>query len=162
MATVEQLEAEGKLEKVRGLLGAGEVPFREIYLLPQASAWMRDTMPGLETDGFKEGAVRPDQQAYVLFKDFVAGTDLFAQDMFPKPLRPDDIEHGVWELRTADLRFFGWFVRKGCFVVSSVETKRRILEHGLVPGHRAQAVHRREELDLDEPKYLKGRTKDVF
>ncbi|UWQ14588.1 hypothetical protein K3556_01470 [Aliiroseovarius sp. M344] len=162
MATIEKLCIDKKLEKVSGLLDRGEMPLRAIYLLPAAAEWMRNVLPGLKADGFNDGAVSPNQQAFVLLRDFVVGRDMFADDMYPKPMRPDDVDHGIWELRTADLRFFGWFVRKGCFVVSSVETKEKLLLHKLYAGHREQAIQRRNALDLDDPKFLKRKRKDVF
>ena len=135
---------------------------RSVYLLPRAAKWMRTELPMLETDGFVEHALDPNQQAYQLMKDFIAGSDLFGDDWFPKPLRPDCPKHGIWELRTPDLRFFGWFCRRGVFVISSVDTKAKLMMYNLYEGHRAQAIASRKQLDLDEPKYLDGGPTDVF
>jgi hypothetical protein len=123
---------------------------------------MRKNLPSLEPDGFVDGAIRPNQQTYQLMKDFIRGADLFSDDWFPKPLMPRDNAHGIWELRTPDLRFFGWFVRRGVLIVASVETKVRLVQHKLYDGHREQAVVMRDNLDLDEPKFLNGEQSDVF
>jgi hypothetical protein len=162
MATLSALCAQGKLERVTGVPKAGELPVRTMYLVPRAATWMRTHLPTLQSDGFVDGALSPNQQAYQLVRSFVLGNDLFADEWFPKPLRPHGSGHGIWELRTPDLRFFGWFVKRGQFVVSTVATKDALMTHNLYDGYRNQAVADRNDLDLDEPKYLDGEPDDVF
>ena len=48
------------------------------------------------------------------------------------------------------------------FVISSVDTKAKLMMYNLYEGHRAQAIASRKQLDLDEPKYLDGGPTDVF
>lgn len=69
-------------------------------------------------------------------------------------MRP--VGNGVWELKTADLRLFGWFVQKDCFIVCDCDTTLRVKQMRLYPGYRDQAVRFRERLDLDEPKFIAG------
>ena len=83
-----------------------------------------------------------------------------AMQMAPNCLRPE-IE-GVWELRTHDLRFFGWFWRKCVFVIASIEQAKRCKDLRLYPGHRDQAKRDRAALNLDPPKFITGDLEDVL
>lgn len=163
MATVEELVARGDLVQVSNkVLRSDQLPERVILLTGRAEKWMKEVLPSLETDGYVDGALTPKQQAFDLFRCFIAGDDLFASDWYPKPLRPFDQGHGVWELRTPDLRFFGWFVSKGTFVVSAVGVTEEVKDHQLYTGYRNQAVFDRESLELDHPAFVLGGSSDVF
>lgn len=162
MATIEQLSAQGVVHLVKGVLGPRQMEMRKIYLSTDAMDWMRLQLPTLPTDGHNEGAVSPKEQAFMLFKNFVVGENMFADGWGPKPLRPNDGLHGVWELRTPDLRFFGWFVRCGVFVVSAVETKACLLRDRSYDMYRDQLVEYRNSLNLDEPSVIYGGYEHVF
>ena len=71
-------------------------------------------------------------------------------------------EEGVWELRTADLRFFGWFWRKGVFVISAVDQTARCKEYNLCGGYRNRCVQDMRNLGLDEPQFVNGELADVL
>jgi hypothetical protein len=111
MATVQQLETRGELVGIEVELDPDEEPQRLIYALPSVIEWMDDVLPGLETDGYIPGANRPIEQAEAQFYSFVSGKTTF--EMPPHPMRPE--EHGVWVLRTHDLRFFGFFLAEERF-----------------------------------------------
>ena len=157
MATIEQLSATSLVHKVKGVLGPRQMEVRKVYLTPEAMNWMKSKLPTLQTDGHNEGAVSPKQQAFKLLKDFVAGENMFADGWGPKPLQPED-----WELRTPDLRFFGWFCRRGVFVVTAVATKSSLLRDRSYGAFRDQLVTVRNTLELDDPKVIYGRYEDVF
>lgn len=158
MATPAELEEKGELSKLVGILDDDQPEERLVYALPRARDWLTETLPLLETDGFHENAASPQEQAYDLFYAFLSGEDDFAE-FIPKPLRPKDSY--VWELRTADLRFFGWFWRKGIFILSAVDLKQRCARYNLYAGYRDQCEHDRETLDLDPPKFIAGDLNDV-
>ncbi len=65
-------------------------------------------------------------------------------------------EHGIWEMRTPDIRIFGWFPHMDCFVAVFGDDASHIKDHDLYAGYRDQVVRMRDALDLDEPKYLDG------
>ena len=162
MATIDQLCVAGLVQRVKGVLGPRQMAERKLFLLPEVGIWMRTNLPKLEADGYVDGAVTPKQQSYQLFRDFVSGVDMFELDWHPKPLRPHDASHGVWELRTPDLRFFGWFCQKGTFVVSDVATKSELLENNSYSHFRERAVIVRNALALSEPKVILGEHHEVF
>jgi hypothetical protein len=158
MATPKDLcDGDGPLELIDGDLDEGENPLRLMYAFPNAIKWLQETLPLLESDGYVEGALTPLEQAAALFHDFSAGKEI--SEFPPHSMRPES--EGIWELRTSDLRFFGWFWRRSVFILVSVETKKKCLE-GFYEGHRNQAKFNRDRLGLDEPKYINGEISDVL
>jgi hypothetical protein len=152
MATLLELVVRGDLIRFDPQLSTSEFEDRKIYLLPQLCEWMANVLPELGSTWNIE--ITPEEQADQFMTDFCAGERL-AVDHGIKPLRP--IGHGVWELKTADLRLFGWFVRQDHFVISSCERKQRLKDvPGLYNGYVNEAVGRRDQLDLDEPKFIGG------
>ena len=64
---------------------------------------------------------------------------------------------GVWELKTDDIRVFGWFPRKDCFVGAVADDATRIKTLKLYYGY-ANVTTKRflAALDLDHPKCVLG------
>jgi hypothetical protein len=158
MATPDTLKTAGLLEPVEVELDGNQQPQRLIYAHPRADSWLNGTLPQLEADGYVEGALTPEEQADTLFYQFISGATAF--QMAPNCLRPKD--DGIWELRTHDLRVFGWFWRKGVFIISSVEQAKRCKQLNLYAGYREQAKHDRNGMELDEPKFIPGELEDVL
>lgn len=151
MATLLDLRSRGELKKVDPDLGPREQEWRHIFALPRVEAWIADRLPGLESAWQIEE--RPIEQLDSLVYQFCSDEPLAYGHRF-KPLT--HLGDGVWELKTADLRLFGWFFRKDCYVCSDIDLKRHVVDHGLVPGYVRQAVRFRECLELDEPKFIAG------
>ena len=151
MATLQQLAAAGKLTKLDVPLGRRQQEERVIYLAQDVVEWLRDELPVCASSWNIEET--PEQQFDSLASIFVAGETITYDTQF-KTLRP--IERGIWELKTADLRIFGWFHRRDCFVVTRIDTAQRVKDYGLYPGYRDAAVRFRDGLSLDEPKYIQG------
>lgn len=122
--------------------------------MPLAVRWMNDKLEGLDADGFFENAPSPMEQAEELFYSFISGEDLGSGDWPPHVMRPP--REGVWELRTADLRFFGWFWRKGIFIISSVDQALNCKKTGLYAVYRNQCVKDRQAFGFDEPSFVEG------
>ncbi len=117
----------------------------------QMQNWLANTLPGHGSTWKIES--QPDQQLDALVEAFASG-EVLTYGWHFKPLNP--VGEGVWELKTADLRIFGWFPVKDCFVAVAADTKERILEHRLYAGYRGAVAHFRNQLDLDEPKFIAG------
>lgn len=152
MATAQQLEAQKILVSIEVELDPDEIPQRWIYGLPRVYDWMKNVLPGLETDGYIPGANRPDEQVDALLYSLISGRSAF--EMPPHSMDPE--AHGVWELRTHDVRFFGFFWRKGVFIATAVDTKSNCEKHKLYTGYRNECVFKRNQLDLDSPKFVEG------
>ncbi len=153
MPTPSDAVAEGLLHKIDGGLDAAEQEQRLLYAMPRAVQWMNDKLEGLDADGYHENAQSPMLQADDLFYTFVSG-GVIEGDWPPHVMRPP--REGVWELRTADLRFFGWFWRKGVFIISAVDQAARCKKFSLYAGYRNQCVKDRRGFGFDEPSFVEG------
>lgn len=159
MATPAELVQAGRLHKVEDVLDPHEQEQRLLYVLPRAKAWMDEKLDALEADGFYENMPTPTQQADDIFYAFISGDDELGEWV---PHAMDPFENGVWELRTADLRFFGWFWRKGIFIISAVDQAARCKELQLYNGYRNQCERDRDLLNLDPPPFINGGMRDVL
>ena len=65
-------------------------------------------------------------------------------------------EDGVWELKSADIRVFGWFYKRDVFIAAAADAAWKIKEYCLYAGYRDQTKRDRDALDLDPPKFIAG------
>lgn len=141
-----------------GGLDDDEQPMRLLYAFPHVIEWLDTVLPELEPI-FDEGRQSPLEQLDLLFYDFVSGEDL---GYYERSHSMEPREPGIWELKTPDIRIFGWFVFRCCFVMAEIDTAFRCKKFDLYRGYRGSAVRRRENLDLDEPKFVTGDHIDVL
>ena len=106
------------------------------------TAWKSDLKPTLQV---------VDAMAY-----FMRGEHITAGDEF-SILRPAHGMHGVWEMRTTDVRIFGWFPVKDIFICAEGDQAGFIKSHNLYQGYRNSTIRKRNQLDLDEPKFIPGK-----
>ncbi|MGA3303121.1 MAG: hypothetical protein ABSC72_07505 [Methylovirgula sp.] len=151
MATIIELSSCGKLLKLDASLDSPDQELRRIYASPVLASWMQNELSTLESTWNVE--LTPAQQVDALAEIFCSGKPLTFDHQF-KPLHP--IRQGVWELKTADVRIFGWFPMQDCFVGWRGDLKDTIKDHGLYGGYVSETVRFREKLDLNEPKFLPG------
>jgi hypothetical protein len=71
-------------------------------------------------------------------------------------MQTNHLRDGIWELKTPDLRLFGWFHVKDCFICGALDTAFNVKNSNLYKGYANEVGHFRDELPLDEPKYLTG------
>lgn len=159
MATPSELEDEGKLFLYEVDLEAGDAMVRNVYFLPRAKEQFLADIPLVEPDPLFPDEHPPDVQADAMLYNFITARDLY--DFPPHPMRP--IEAGMWELRTNDLRFVGWFWSKRDFIVSSVFATSRIKKGEInYDGLREEAKYRRASMGLDEPLFFEGGIDEIF
>lgn len=156
MATIEQLVAQDQLIRFDPELGWREMEDRFILFLPKAAQWMTQRLPNESSSWNIE--LSPQEQFDDLAYTFCSGREL----VFEHQVAPIfHIEHGIWELKTADLRLFGWFPRRDWFICSGVNTAEEVKRLHLYAGYRDEAVRRRDQLDLNPPKFLPGEDPNV-
>jgi len=158
MPTPQSIEEQGLLVQLEVDLDPDEQPQRLLYAHGRVVEWLEEILPNLETDNYVPGALRPEDQADALFYQFISGST--SMQMAPNCLKPE--QEGVWELRTHDLRLFGWFWRKGVFIFTAIDQAKRCKDLNLYAGYRNQTKHDRENLDLDPPKFTPGGLSDVL
>jgi hypothetical protein len=151
MATILELADAGQLFKFDANLDWDQQEFRELYCSPRCKDRI---LTGLPTWGSSWGIeIPPYEQFDAITARFAAGLHLIFERQI-RPLMPYD--EGIWELKTQDLRIFGWFPRFDCFVATMIDGAERIKLHGLYEGYRSDAVRFRSLLSLNEPKFIPG------
>ena len=152
MATILHLADIGKLDCHTADLEDWEFPERYVYFAPGMSDWISGLEGKLRVPGRN---LTPKEQVEQLLYDFVIGRPM-AYDVDRKKLEP----HGnhVWELKTPDVRLFGWYVVKKCMVIVCGELKRNLTKNPAYKPFINQVVAFREGLDLDPPKFITGVT----
>lgn len=151
MATLLNLVEQNRVFKLDAGLGSNIWEERRFFVLPRVRNWLDETLSVLASNWNLE--LTPIEQLAAFLEDYCSGETL----MFERQFRPLlHIDKGIWELKTADLRLFGWFHVKDCFIGTACDTAQRVKDHNLYRGYRDEAVRLRDELDLDEPKFVKG------
>ena len=158
MATLTTLTASGALVAIDPWLGPREQPWRRIFATPNVIDWLDNQLPSLEpvmADPLMTGGrMDPVEQIDHLFHEFVSGKDL---SYYQACHIMSPATRGIWELKTTDLRLFGWFPAKDAFIVAEIESAARLKSiPGLYGGYRDSAVRQRDAMDLDEPKAILG------
>jgi hypothetical protein len=155
MATLLDLVDQESVFRIDPVLGWREFEARRLYVLPEARNWIEDVLPTKVSTWNTQDS--PIEQLDALTYEFCVGDPLAVGTRFKCLTHLGD---GIWELKTADLRLFGWFLQKDCFIVSDLDDTGRIKQSGLYRGYCEQGVRRRNALDLDEPKFVSGDNPD--
>lgn len=153
MATLVELITSGHIRPWEVALTRRQVRSRGLYLLPSPLliSWLKDDLPALASCWNIEET--PMQQLDAFTKIFVAGETLTYTRHF-NPL----VHHGagVWELKTADVRLFGWFPHRDCFVCGRADHAERVKQYDLYAGYAGEVVRDRDALPLNDPKFVPG------
>lgn len=132
---------------------------RNIYVGLAAANWIKNELRKVRSDGYFHGSLKPTEQLVDTFRRLMQGEPM--NDLPPKTLRPRDA--GLHELRTPDLRIFGWFWRSHTYIVGSACAVSTLKTKDTVyAGHMETCRFFREGLDLDEPKFISGEVDDIL
>lgn len=130
MATLEQLEAGGHLIRYEADLEHWEMPNRYITHAPQFGTWFESV---LKTECAKRGRnLSPYEQVELLFYDFIVGRPM-AYSVNYRKLEPHP--RNVWELKTVDVRVFGWLTRRCHFLAVCGDLKDNLKSAKLYAPH---------------------------
>ncbi len=139
-------------------LGRGEFDEREFHALPSFMLFIQQILPAA-APGVIAARETPRQQMDTLLRKWNAGKPMSQGRAFDIMRPPTD---SVWEMKTVDLRIFGWMHKPKCFVA---------VFGGLADDYKPQngnepkesykeAMERvvwiRDRLHLDEPKFVTG------
>jgi hypothetical protein len=139
-------------------LGRGEFDEREFYALPSFMNDFRNVVPALQT-GRLNAPLSPLEQLDDILRKWITGGRL-RYSRWLNDLSPQASE--TWELKTADLRIFGWIYRPKVFIGAFIGYADHYKRHGNQPAvesydaARDRVVDIRNRLDLDEPKFAAG------
>jgi hypothetical protein len=155
MATIAKLLEDGAIFNIDPELDLGALPNRCLYGLPSFRRFL-DELPELGSTWNIDQS--PLDQFDDLINEFLGSEPLTVSKRFG-PIYPSkgSAWPGVWELKTADLRIFGWFPMKDVFFAAFGCTAERVKESNLYNGFKNEVVRIRANLPLDEPKFVSGR-----
>lgn len=160
MATIPSLLLSGAIFKLEAELDEDEQELRIIYTSPSLKVWIENELPNLQS--FFGTETDPLEEFVALHGVYASGLPLIFERDFKafqrRPLTP--MGDGVWYLKTRDLRIFGWFIAKDCFVGVVADTFERVKKYNLYQGYRGEVTRFRNELQLDEPKFVPGENPD--
>lgn len=151
MSTLLSLADQGVIERLKIELEPRDQIMRRLYARKEAVDDLRNNIRGALPDWHRE--LSPAEQVYDIFVQFVAGHRMDWPGDFHVLHRHED---GIWELRPTDVRIFGWFPERDAFLVTNVDMKAKVVSQGLYPYYCREAILYRDNLDLDEPKFLAG------
>jgi len=156
MATVQELADHGLLHKLDLALEDDEQELRTIYGTVQVRDFIADQLPGLAS--FFGTETSPAQDLDALLAEYGSGLPI-EFDRQVKAFRRkalDVLQGGVWYLKTSDLRIFGWFPHKDCFIAVYADTFENVKGKDLYEGRRTQVIQFRNGLNLNAPKFIPG------
>jgi hypothetical protein len=151
MATISSLVERDELVRIDPQLEPNEQEHRLVYALPTVIPRLSDELPSWTSIWQVEQD--PIQQFDALLEVFCSGETLIFDRRF-KPL--NHLGEGVWELKTADLRLFGWFPVKDIFMLTCIDTATKVKTYNLYPGYAGEVVRQRNALPLNDPKFVVG------
>jgi hypothetical protein len=152
MPTIADLVECGAIVKIDVDL-ARDQPLRLLYGTPQFIAWLQDVLGGGVQPPRLLGHSSIAEQIDDLFYSFLSGEQLIFTKQF-HVIRAE--ENAIWELKTPDVRIFGWFMAKDCFVAVFGNWADTIKDHDLYRGYRIAIRRLRRELGIDATLCVKG------
>lgn len=152
MATLLSHVQHGRLVKFDAELPDHVQPQRIILMVPRVLEQIEKRIVGSASAWQTE--IAPEEQLADLLSGFCEGVELtygwHFKDMLPH-------EHDVWELKRPDIRVFGWFHKRNCFVATGADLANQLKKfQGLYAGYIRQAVEDRAALCEGTDSWVKG------
>ena len=156
MATIEELVQLGNLHEFEAKLGPRDFKERSLFVTNDYIEWHNSHAVNIRVGYGVELDIY--EQVDHIFTEFVIGKKLVGQRVWLDPRYK-----GVYELKIHDIRIFGWFYRKGIFIASYGAAKIDLKGNRRNMKRCINRVERtRNNIDLDEPKYIRGDAVDVL
>jgi hypothetical protein len=155
MATLDKLLTDRALIRVTLKLGRGQFNERKIYAYPGCLEWMKVAVPRMVT-GRLQSAQTPAEQLITRLLQWITGAPMAYDRMF-KDMEPSSDE--VWEIKTADLRIFGWMYKPREFIAVQggyADDYKEPTKTKYYADDRRAVVAARDALQLDTPKFVTG------
>jgi hypothetical protein len=155
MATFDKILDEKKLIRVTVPLPRGQFHERKIYAYPACLEWIRNEVPKMVT-GRIASASTPKEQLIERLRQWMAGDPMAYGRMFHDL---DPRSDAVWEIKTADLRIFGWMYLPRTFIAvrgGYTDDYKPPTKTKNYADDRREVVNARDSLPLDGEKYAKG------
>ncbi len=154
MTTIEELIAANAISRLQVEMHPREQELRLLYGTPDFISWLAVVAKGAEPQ-HRLGEATIAEQVDDLFNTFLSGRPLIYMKQF-RSIRAE--KNAVWELKTPDVRIFGWFLKKDCFVGVFGNWTNVVKDHDLYRGYRIAIRRLRRELGVDENLCVQGIT----
>ena len=146
MSTLATLVEAHGLRSLSVPMGAAVQKWRVLYAAPRLITFLGQIVAG-DPPTRCEADLSPKEQLYGLFADFISGEELVFDEEY-HAMYPGDA--AIWELKTPDIRIYGWFAQVDCFIGVVGDWKDRIVEFGLNAGYRDEAITFRRDCGAEE------------
>lgn len=124
-------------------------------MLPKVVDQIESRIKGTVSD--RQIKTLPEEQLDGLLADFCEGVEMTVTTHF-RTVRPVDC--GAWELKTPDVRVFGWFHERDCFIASAIDAAWHVKQVGLYAGYAREAEAHRIRLFGPNAPFVKGLNPD--
>ena len=131
-----------------------ELAWRTLYGTMEFLNWLGAELPNISHNALYSD-LSPQEQVFAIFTEYASGEYLSSDRRFKKLNWTPD--HCIWELKTDEIRIFGWVPQKNNFICCYGGDKSTIETLSLYGRYIAQTVRVRQNIDLDEPKHLTSR-----
>jgi hypothetical protein len=155
MSTLDRLLEEKRLILVTMQLPRRQFHDRKLYAFPECVEWMRNQVPKMVT-GQANSAFTPKEQLRERLRQWMSGEPMGFDRVFHH-MTPE--RHGVWEMKTADLRIFGWMYKPKQFIAVKggyTDHYKKPTKTKFYADERREVVKARDDLPLDGQKYVVG------
>jgi hypothetical protein len=152
MSTIEELVEANAISRIEVEMGARDQPMRLLYGTPGFISWLDELVKGAQPKD-RLGEATPAEQVDDLFHAYLSGAPLVHMRQF-RSIRTE--KNAVWELKTPDVRMFGWFLKKDCFVCVFGNWADQVKDHDLYRGYRIAIRRLRRELGVDDTLCVQG------
>ncbi|MGA8497220.1 MAG: hypothetical protein WB764_17170 [Xanthobacteraceae bacterium] len=128
---------------------------RWIYGFPDFPPWLARDLPNLKP-GRLNAADPPQEQVDNIFYRWITGKEIIYSRQFQDLLPMAD---EVWEMKTADIRIFGWMYRPLKFIAvfgDYADLYKGSKKTRTYEAARRRVVAERDRLNLDAPKLATG------
>lgn len=136
-------------------LEAHELPWRTLYGTPEFVSWLDDALATMDSKVSEVADMTPSEQIAVMLVEYVAG-EPFSDDRRFKSLSCTP-QRFIWEMKSDDVRIFGWVPNMNSFVCCFGDLKDTIILNNSYGAYIARTVYVREHIGLDEPRFIPSR-----
>ena len=155
MATLDNLLDKSVLVRIVVPIQPDERRVRWVYGLPAFQKWLSNDLPHLQPGRLGASDTPEEQIDWILYR-WITGKEIRYARQF-RDLMP--LADEVWELKTADIRVFGWMYRPHKFIAvfgdyADLYKGRNALRS--YEAARRRVTGARDALDLDLPKLATG------
>jgi hypothetical protein len=141
-------------------LPRGQFHERKIFAYPDCVRWMRDEVPKMTT-GRLASDFTPHEQMVERLRQWMSGQPMEYGRMF-HDMEPS--ADNVWEMKTADLRVFGWMFQRCKFIAvrgGYADDYKQPTKKKSYADERREVVKARDALPLDNPKFVEGKINEL-